>query len=223
MFKSASLHPLFWLWLPLAYFVSQLALELALPHHEVETFVSEGGLIELLQFAVSFCSFLVAFSVLRILNYKKQTFLFCWAFIAALGSFYIAGEEISWGQWFFYWDTPSFWADINDQNETNLHNTSDWLDQKPRLLLEIGTITGGLLLPYLQSVRKISLPAWLKPISPADTVTITALLFLLVKIADFSADHFDLKVFVRPSEVRELLVYYFIFLYMLWFKKLHPQ
>lgn len=40
----------------------------------------------------------------------------------AIASFVVAGEEMSWGQWIFYWDTPESMAAINLQNETNLHN-----------------------------------------------------------------------------------------------------
>jgi len=36
--------------------------------------------------------------------------------------FYATGEEISWGHRIFNYPMPDFWADINTQNETNLHN-----------------------------------------------------------------------------------------------------
>lgn len=38
--------------------------------------------------------------------------------------FFGAGEEISWGQRIFGWETPESIAAINDQNETNLHNVN---------------------------------------------------------------------------------------------------
>ncbi len=72
-----------------------------------------------------------------------KAWLICWL----LGSFYFAGEEVSWGQWWFGWDTPEFWEELNYQQETNLHNTSSWLNQKPRAMVEIYLILGGLLLP----------------------------------------------------------------------------
>src|SRR3546814_4054045 len=61
----------------------------------------------------------------------------------------MAGEEASWGQHYAGWLTPENWQALNDQGETNLHNTSSWLDQKPRTLLEIGVIVGGILIPLL--------------------------------------------------------------------------
>ena len=33
-------------------------------------------------------------------------------------------EEISWGQHIFRWQTPSFFSNLNHQNETNIHNIS---------------------------------------------------------------------------------------------------
>ncbi len=49
--------------------------------------------------------------------------MFAVTLIGALGSLYIAGEEMSWGQHFFHWNTPEYWAEVNRQQETNLHNT----------------------------------------------------------------------------------------------------
>ncbi|MHB1055505.1 MAG: hypothetical protein ACYC0K_06520, partial [Thermoleophilia bacterium] len=40
----------------------------------------------------------------------------------ALLFFIGSGEEISWGQQIFHWDTPEFIKDINVQGETNIHN-----------------------------------------------------------------------------------------------------
>jgi len=45
-------------------------------------------------------------------------------FFLGVGVFYIvcAGEEISWGQRIFNWETPEKFAEANSQGETNLHN-----------------------------------------------------------------------------------------------------
>lgn len=58
----------------------------------------------------------------------------------ALGALYFAGEEASWGQHWFGWATPEAVARWNDQGETNLHNASSWLDQKPRAVLELWVV-----------------------------------------------------------------------------------
>ncbi len=42
--------------------------------------------------------------------------------ILAVGIIFMIGEEISWGQRLFGWETPESYASINKQEETNLHN-----------------------------------------------------------------------------------------------------
>ena len=96
---------------------------------------------------------------------RRSPGLLLWFSIATLGVAYTAGEEISWAQHLVGWGTPHWWADLNDQGETNLHNVSSWLDQKPRALLEVGIVIGGIVLPLLlravprlQQVRQQQLP-----------------------------------------------------------------
>lgn len=46
-----------------------------------------------------------------------------WVYAAgAAAAVFIAGEEMSWGQWLFHWDTPQAIAAANLQGETNVHN-----------------------------------------------------------------------------------------------------
>jgi len=66
---------------------------------------------------------LVSLSVLSVLIARKTTGLQRYLFAAlALAGFVICGEEMSWGQWIFHWQTPAELAQINLQDETNLHN-----------------------------------------------------------------------------------------------------
>ena len=78
---------------------------------------------------------------------RRSPWLFAWVALAALACLYIAGEEASWGQHQLGWVTPAGWNALNDQGETNLHNISSWFDQKPRLLLEVGVVVGGIVIP----------------------------------------------------------------------------
>lgn len=88
----------------------------------------------------------IAFGVLALKHWQRLPNFFSrfWILLVTLGALYMAGEEISWGQWIFMWDTPEVFMEINDQHETNLHNTSSWMDQKPRLLLELWAIFGAI-------------------------------------------------------------------------------
>jgi hypothetical protein len=135
--------------------------------------------------------------------------------LAVLGSFYIFGEEISWGQHILNWNTPEYWSAINDQNETNLHNTSAWLDQKPRLLLFIGICAAGLLAPALRRWKPQWLPGRFDVFYPSDILAVTALGVLLPYTVQEIAEHFfHGGIFTRVSEVQEAFLYYFVALYL---------
>jgi hypothetical protein len=70
-----------------------------------------------------------------------------WVLIWTLACVYFAGEEISWGQWFFKWQSPEVFKQLNSQEETNLHNITPWLFQKPQALVEIWIFLGGIVIP----------------------------------------------------------------------------
>jgi hypothetical protein len=76
-----------------------------------------------------------------------------WVLAWVLACVYFAGEEASWGQHYFRWGTPEEFRDLNDQQETNLHNIGTWFDQKPRTLVELWMVVGGLLLPLWWRLR----------------------------------------------------------------------
>jgi len=153
-------------YIPILAILAEVAFEMFGSSENVKAFVSEDGAIELLQFFVIALAFLAgAYSLLK-MDFKTQHGLFVWLALGTIGAFYIAGEEISWGQWIFFWKTPEAWQVINDQKETNLHNVSSWLDQKPRIVLEIGVIMGGLILPLLLKFKPSLPPIGLKPLLP---------------------------------------------------------
>src|SRR5690606_9029396 len=130
------------LWLPLLLLAAQLIAEKLVtgPMHDRQ--LTENGAVETLQFMLLVGACAHAWLLLRDLKFQKPVYLSVWALLAALGCFYVGGEEVSWGQHFLNWDTPEYWRAINDQEETNLHNTSAWFDQKPRLLLELSVVVG---------------------------------------------------------------------------------
>ena len=73
------------------------------------------------------------------------------------GSLYFALEELSYGQHMFRWETGKTWSELNDQQETNLHNVLPLFDQLPRTLLTLGVLIGGIIMPLYRSFRKITL------------------------------------------------------------------
>lgn len=213
--RPANLPMLFWLVVPILMIVAQTALELSFTREELGPLHSETGPHETLQSLFIGMALLLAFWMLFKINWQTQADIGVVVSVAALGSFYIFGEEISWGQHIMNWSTPEYWAQFNDQNETNLHNTSSWLDQKPRLLLFIGIVFAGLIVPALRRWKPDVLPARFASFYPSNTLCITALGVLLPYTVQEIAEHFfNDKIFTRVSEVQELYMYYFILLYL---------
>ncbi|MBP7722880.1 MAG: hypothetical protein KA155_10140 [Alphaproteobacteria bacterium] len=216
MLKSDSLPKIIWLWIPILVFIAQIILEISLSHETLAVLLSEGGPHEILEFLVMGAAFFVALFTLFKLDWKTQKLLGLWVGLFALASFYITGEEMSWGQQLLHWNTPESWSQINNQNETNLHNTSDWLDQKPRMLLQIGILFGGIIFPLIRKFKPGLLPQKFKIIYPPDILSVTAFIALLVNMGDRVNDFLkNIVLFERASEVEELYLFYFVLLYLI--------
>jgi len=143
--------------------------------------------------------------------------------IAAL-AFLVAGEEWSWGQHFFGWQTPDWLAAINNQQETNFHNVAEnTLDQKPRAVFSFTILLVGFLVPLLR--RRIN---WLDRypmidwLLPGRLVIPTTLCVVLPRIVE----RFQLWLDVSMSgpyiittrdyqELQELFISVFVFIYLL--------
>lgn len=151
----------------------------------------------------------------RITRPRRLGFLAAWALCFAAGCFYIAFEEISWGQWIFKWGTPEFWMQVNDQQETNFHNISSWFDQKPKALVLIGILLGGIIFPLLERYTHIRLPERFRIIYPPITLIFVALCIAVIKLTDVIDDQFeDFYFWTRYSEIEEIYVYYYLCLYI---------
>jgi len=81
----------------------------------------EDHAIEWLTFAGFAGAALFAFLTLR---WCKGMDIYTKVYFVGLALFYIlcAGEEISWGQRVFGFDTPEYMSEVNEQDEFNLHN-----------------------------------------------------------------------------------------------------
>ncbi len=211
------LSPWWWLVLPLA-----LAAALSLAAHTApEVYerwvIGESGLLELGQLATMIAACLVALRTLLLPALRTRPLLMAWVALAALSVVYIAGEEASWGQHFFAWQTPATWSVINDQGETNLHNISSWLDQKPRLLLEAGVILGGIVIPlaalWRPQIRRMPGAVILPPLHCLPAAALAEFARFSERILDALGT--QVYPFHRPSEVQELFFYIFILLYLI--------
>ena len=125
----------------------------------------------------------VAFGVMAWAGRRKlpTPWLAGWSLLITLGALYFGGEECSWGQNYIHWATPEGWSRLNDQHETNLHNTSGLFDQLPRDLLSAAAIFCVVTSVAIRSRRQQWNPAtnawsWLLP-TPA--VFVAALIAVL--------------------------------------------
>ncbi len=136
-----------WLWFPIA----SLAVVFAARGFGKDIYdrvmATEHGVIEI--GTVVILLFAIAAGVLAFRRRRSlpNRWLGHWLLLLTVGCAYIALEEVSWGQQLFGWETPASIGAINDQGQTNLHNISSWFDQKPRLIVELGILVGGVIFP----------------------------------------------------------------------------
>jgi hypothetical protein len=158
----------------------------------------------------------------------STTWMRVWLAVVFLGVLYLLGEETSWGQHYFRWATSGWFAENNDQFETNIHNTSPLFDQLPRNLLYLGMVVGGIVHPLLKLARKgrglIDNPWWWAP----PIACLPPVIFAFISGAPKGLDKmlvnagveawtngFRLEAFIgRASEMEECFMYFFFVVYL---------
>lgn len=210
-----------WLGIPFAIAVFLIAAYALAPDWYMAYVLPEGyGLLEVSHFFIPLAASLLAAGLLMRPFVRRQPLLVAYLAAAALGCFYIAGEEMSWGQHWFNWSTPDDWAAINRQQETNLHNINEWLNEKPRALIQAGIFLGGLVLPLLAlfwpRVRRNRFALFL----PADAMVPTAIGFVFFRSVGSLEKHLGIPALVyRPSETTETYIYLFLLYYLIVFAR----
>lgn len=213
--------PPWWLCLllPLALSLGVFGARVLFPPEAFERWMmGELGIIELGTVVLLLPAIAMSIAALR-----RSTGLTRWWLLAmTLACVYFAGEEISWGQHLVGWDTPPTLRELNDQDETNLHNMSSWLDQKPRLLLELWVLALGItaLAPRLRAASGRLAFLW------GDArLAVPALATILVRLperlyswmGEVPTFPFDF----RLAELQELMFAQVLLLY-LWYRWRHP-
>ena len=120
------------------------------PYLHCERFMDgELGLFENL--TVFFLVLAILFAIRAYLLLKDVPLLFKKAVFVCFitGCIYYGGEEASWGQHWFGWGTPDYFLEVNYQDETNIHNTSDIFNHVPRELLIASILFISVFLPIL--------------------------------------------------------------------------
>jgi Ca2+/H+ antiporter len=92
------------------------------PDWFVHVYVVEDGLIENLTVVALLVGSFTAVSYLTKYAEGKSRWYKRMMVLVALATFFVAGEEISWGQRIFNVESPEFFQANNAQQETNIHN-----------------------------------------------------------------------------------------------------
>jgi hypothetical protein len=206
-----------WLYLPLAVLVGVVAIHTVAPDFYQAHVLPEGyGFLELSQFILAAGAALLCLQALRFQVVKGSTLLWVAVLFFALAAFYIAGEEHSWGQHFFNWNTPAYWSEINRQQETNLHNTSVWFNQRPKLVFDAAMFVGGIFVPLAQLWTGHFRRPLLALLTPSLVIAPAAVIALVFKIVDdLGKDVLGYPLYTRPSEVVETFQYLYMLYYVI--------
>ena len=214
------LNKLVWLVLPIAILIVPYLSRLAGVDSDLHLY-GENGWIEALTVVFLLVAILFGIIFLILSKIPSHGWMQWWMALLVLGSLYFAGEELSWGQHIFGWETSEYWQTLNDQGETNLHNTSPLFDQIPRTLLSIAALVGGVLAPlylYLtkQQLGVTSVHYWLWP---TYTCLPAALFSLLVSWHEKMYRILEIKIpivlDVSAGEIKESFLALFIMVYVL--------
>jgi len=173
--------------------------------------MEENAPLEILTFIIflfsGICGIYFTLKLKKLLKIEIKLFYILFSFCLIL----IAMEEVSWGQWFFHFETPSGWAKINGQGETTLHNLNGMQGNSEILRMFFG-LAGilGIILSYFDRFKIISAPP------------ILIFWFLIIfchAMIDFIQDkvvisqQYDFAI-VKTSEFIELLIAGSSFLYL---------
>ncbi|MCF7569079.1 hypothetical protein L3X37_11985 [Sabulilitoribacter arenilitoris] len=173
--------------------------------------LEENSPIELLTFIIFLISGVFGIYTIRNINLPLEKYAKLFYIVFSLFLILIAMEEISWGQWFFHFETPREWSKINGQQETTLHNLNGMQGHSEFLRMFYGAGgVFGVLLGFFNKFKKISAPP----------VLISWFLIIFCHaVVDYIQDRVSISVrydfaIVKTSEFIELLIAGSSFLYL---------
>jgi len=198
----------------------------------IKNILKENGFIENIQSILLLASILILFFTIKYI--KKKLFIYVFIILKIIALTYYLGEEISWGQHFLEWNSPEIFLEINNQQETNLHNISNLFDQLPRSLVIIWC--GFIPIFFYLIKNKLKFNKNIKLlILPNIKLLVVATIFLIFFLPDFFIDKFgfhpghhadgkDIKEALyfdffsfnyveRLSEIHELIFCFYFFIY----------
>ena len=148
---------------------------------------------------------------------KSKVLLAIWFVLAALVCIGFGGEEASWGQHWFGWESPEYFESNNRQGETNFHNFDIQIGRTVKAVLTLAIIIGGLILPL---VRKADMAhgdtRFIDNIVGTRSCVPVAFWVFFVRLIERFKTWFDLDwliLAVNLKELQELYIALFLFIY----------
>lgn len=140
-----------------------------------------------------------------------------WFFLAAMVCVGFGGEEASWGQHWFGWESPDYFEQNNRQGETNFHNFDIQVGRTVKAILTLGIIVGGFVLPLMRTGKRDDNDLGFidSVIGTRDCVPAAFWVFL-VRLIERLKTWFDLDwviLAVNLKELQELYIALFLFIY----------
>jgi len=176
----------------------------------VASFISrEDGFIEQLT-ALLFliCSFQAALLFFRTESLNRKVF----PTIFVIGFFLCFGEEISWGQRIFGWETSEAMRSINVQAETNIHNISGYFADH---LFIAGTFLYGGVLPFIAKNSSVIRNFCFRIGLPVASLYLATVFCIASLIHEWTIYRVIQTGTLRAAELRELLSA-FCFTVLMW-------
>lgn len=203
---------------------------------------NENGLVEILQVIFLIIALFYIFFLMYNKKFKSESKIFnIFFYLYTIGIIYYLFEEISWGQHIFFWNTPEFFLNINNQNETNFHNTTNLLNEVPRTLLLVWCAFSFMFFYLLRKLKKYN--NFKIFILPNENLKKISLLLIIFVLPDVIVDKFNLHPgypidwiteirlyevidvltfnFIRLSELHELIFNYYILVHAYYLKTIY--
>jgi hypothetical protein len=181
-------------------------------------FTDEDRVAENLQVLFLALALVLCFVVMRRIWKAGYRFIALLYFALGLGIFFLIGEEISWGQRIFGWQTSESIRAINKQGETNLHNMEGIRLVFKWIVVMIGAC--GTLLPLIimRSRAFARYREWASMLVPHYTFLPYFVIVFLWKLQAnlYKPPKKYYFVVEQYSEVIELVLYIALFLFMVY-------
>ncbi|WP_157845965.1 hypothetical protein [Kiloniella litopenaei] len=216
---------LYWMWMPLLMVVVMVIGRTIFPDWaEYEYYIESErrGIVENAAFVLLVPAVVFGFLAWRMRANLPSKYLGHWLMLCTIAVFIAAGEEASWGQHWFQWETPEGLAAINDHNETNFHNTLNGHDTTIKSIIMIGMAIGTIVIPLIIKFGYMAKPAmgsalyWLFPTVVGLPVTIYCLISRVLRQLFQKWTRLDEHMYfdMDLNELSEFYVACFLFFYL---------